>query len=131
MLVKVCDGECWVNINHRIPVNIVDSSKIIMVVAKYNSKTSWERVFAESNWTFKICRCSKWFFYTFNLSATNGWLCLCKGIELSKLLSNILELPATNAACERRFSALGGLQSLKRNRFSQNNAMKLLCLVLV
>ncbi|MCL4136908.1 UNVERIFIED_CONTAM: hypothetical protein GTU68_043368 [Idotea baltica] len=54
------------------------------------------------------------------------WLGLCKSTELAKIASRILELPATSAACEQSFSALGNIHTLRRNRLTTQNASKLL-----
>lgn len=100
---------------HNMSVQMVDidETKIMSDLASYSSKRDFF---------------SKPFLWTAvsSIAPQAWWLGLCKSTELAKIASRILELPATSAACERSFSALGNIHTLKRNRLTNQNASKLL-----
>ena len=53
------------------------------------------------------------------------WNGMCASRPLAVIAKKILSLPATSAACERRFSTYGNIHTAKRNRLTTSRAGKL------
>ena len=56
---------------------------------------------------------------------TTWWKSVCKPTQLSKIATQILNLPCTSAATERSFSTHGWIHSARRNRLTAEKAAKI------